>query len=165
MAEAPDLTPVGPCPVQLMFYAPRVPGNTGSTMRLAAITGARFHVVNPLFRMDDASLRRAGLDYRDRANVVVHPDFDAALAAIDDARFFAFTAHATSPHTAVEYRAGDVLLFGPEDAGLPDDVLAHPRVTGLVRIPMLPGNRSLNLAQSAAIGIYEAWRQFGFSAG
>lgn len=150
------------CPVSLMFYAPRVPGNTGSTMRLSAVTGATFHVIDPLFRMDDASLRRAGLDYRDRAQLQIHDDLDAGFAAVADARIFAFTAHAERSHTAVGYRPGDVLLFGPEDTGLPAHVVRHPRVSDRLRIPMTPDNRSLNLAQAAAIGIYEAWRQFGF---
>lgn len=150
------------CPISLMFYAPRVPGNTGSAMRLSAVTGAAFHVVDPLFRMDDTSLRRAGLDYRDRANLHVHASLDEALDTVGNARIFAFTAHAHRPHTAVTYHPGDVLLFGPEDTGLPPDVISHPRITDQIRIPMTPDNRSLNLAQAAAIGIYEAWRQFDF---
>jgi len=151
------------CPVRILFCRPCIPNNTGATMRLSAVTGAELHLARPLgFDLDDAKLRRAGVDYRDRARTFVHESLDAALNALPGARVFAFTAHAELPHSAVAYRAGDVLLFGPEPTGLAASELDHPRVTQRVRIPMLPGNRSLNLASAAAIGVYEAWRQLGY---
>ncbi|NTW41381.1 MAG: tRNA (cytidine(34)-2'-O)-methyltransferase [Cellulomonadaceae bacterium] len=149
-----------------MLYEPRIAGNTGSSIRLAAATGAELHLVEPLgFEMDEPRLRRAGLDYHDLAHVVVHPDLETALAALPGARVLAFTTQATARYSDVTYRADDVLLFGPEPTGLPAEVLAHPRVTSQVRIPMLDGRRSLNLANCAAIATYEAWRQLGFVGG
>ncbi|MEU2202273.1 tRNA (cytidine(34)-2'-O)-methyltransferase [Isoptericola sp. NPDC019482] len=146
-----------------MYYEPRIPGNTGSAIRLAAVTGARLHLVEPLgFDLSEAKLKRAGLDYHDLAVMDVHPTFDAALDALPGARVFAFTAHADTAYTDVEYRPGDVLLFGPEPTGLPDEAMDHPRVTDRVKIPMLPGRRSLNLTNAASIVVYEAWRQAGF---
>jgi tRNA (cytidine/uridine-2'-O-)-methyltransferase len=148
-----------------MFHEPRIAGNTGNAIRLCAATGAELHLVAPLFDLSEPKVRRAGLDYHDLAHVVVHDDLESALAALPGARVLAFTAQATARYTDVTWADGDVLLFGPEPTGLPDDVLAHPRVTGTVRIPMLPGRRSLNLANSAAIATYEAWRQLGFPGG
>lgn len=151
------------CPVRILFHSPRIPHNTGATIRLAAITGAHLHLAGPLgFSMDDSHLKRAGLDYHDMANVTVHEDLEAAYAALLPARLFAFTAHASVPHTDVAYEPGDVLLFGPETTGLDPAILADPRVTERVRIPMREGNRSLNLSNATAIAVYEAWRQFDF---
>ncbi|AOZ72784.1 tRNA (uridine(34)/cytosine(34)/5-carboxymethylaminomethyluridine(34)-2'-O)-methyltransferase TrmL [Boudabousia tangfeifanii] len=145
-----------------IFYEPRIPGNTGNAIRLSACTGTMLHLVEPLcFSMDDAKLRRAGLDYHDLAHVQVHPDFESALAAIPG-NIWAFTGHANTFHTDVTYQDGDGLLYGPEPTGLPESAMAHPRVTGRVRIPMMPGVRSLNLANSAAIGLYAALQQLGF---
>ncbi|WP_265520991.1 tRNA (cytidine(34)-2'-O)-methyltransferase [Oerskovia flava] len=149
-----------------MFFEPRIPGNTGNAIRLAAVTGARLHLVEPLgFDMDEPKLRRAGLDYHDLAAVEVHADLDAALATLPGERVFAFTTSATTSFTDVVYRPGDVLLFGPEPTGLPEDVLAHPRLTDRLKIPMQPGRRSLNLTNAASIAVYEAWRQAGFPGG
>lgn len=151
-----------PRPLRILFCTPQIPNNTGATMRLAAVTGAELHLARPLgFDLDDAKLRRAGVDYRDQAATFVHDSLDAAYAALLPARVFAFTAHATTLHTAIAYEPGDVLLFGPEPTGLSPQVLADPRVTAQVRIPMRPGMRSLNLANAAAIAVYEAWRQLG----
>ncbi len=149
--------------LHLVLYSPRIAGNTGNAIRMVAATGARLHLVDPLFELDEPRLRRAGLDYHDLAEVRVHPDLATVLDALPSARVHAFTARGTVRHTDVAYRDEDVLLFGPEPTGLPDDVLAHPRVTDLVRIPMLPGRRSLNLANAAAVATYEAWRQLGFA--
>lgn len=147
----------------LMFFQPRLPGNTGSAVRLAAVTGARLHLVEPLgFELDEPKLRRAGLDYHDLATVEVHPSLDAALDTLPDGRVFAFVPGAAMVYTQVDYRPDDVLLFGPETSDLSDDLLAHPRISGRVTIPMLPQRRSLNLANAASIAIYEAWRQVGF---
>jgi tRNA (cytidine/uridine-2'-O-)-methyltransferase len=149
-------------PLRILFHTPQIPNNTGATMRLAAVTGAELHLARPLgFDMDDAKLRRAGLDYRDLAATFVHASLEEAYEALLPARVFAFTAHADTIHTDVAYEAGDVLLFGPEPTGLDPAVLADPRITDRVRIPMVPGMRSLNLANAAAIAVYEAWRQLG----
>jgi tRNA (cytidine/uridine-2'-O-)-methyltransferase len=148
----------------IVYFEPRIPGNTGSAIRLAAVTGARLHLVEPLgFDLSEAKLRRAGLDYHDLAVMDVHPSLDAALDALPGARVFAFTTRATTSYTDVSYAHGDVLLFGPEPTGLPDDVLAHPRLTDQLKIPMLAGRRSLNLTNAASIAVYEAWRQTGFA--
>lgn len=149
--------------LRVMFFEPRIAGNTGATIRTSAATGAELHLVEPLgFDLSEPKLRRAGLDYHDLAHVVVHPDLPTALDAMPDARVLAFTTQATTSYTDVSYADGDVLLFGPEPTGLPADVLAHPRVTTQLRIPMLAGRRSLNLSNCAAIACYEAWRQLGF---
>jgi len=148
-----------------MFHEPRIPQNTGAAIRLAAGTGFTLHLVEPLgFDLSEPKLKRAGLDYHDLASVEVHSDLDTALAseALASSRVFAFTAHATRWFTDVEFEPDDVFLFGPEPTGLSDEVLAHDRVTDRLRIPMLPGRRSLNLANSAAVVTYEAWRQQGF---
>lgn len=132
---------------------------------MVACTGATLHLIEPLgFDLTDAHLRRAGLDYHDLARVVVHPDLDHAVAAFPG-RLFAFTGRGATRYTDIAYEPGDALLFGPEPDGLPEEVLTDPRVTDRVRIPMLPGIRSLNLSNSAAIATYEAWRQHGFAAG
>lgn len=131
-------------------------------MRLAAVTGAELHLAKPFgFDMDDAKLRRAGVDYADKSATYVHDSLEAAYQVLLPARVFAFTAHAQTSYTDIAYQAGDVLLFGPEPTGLAAEVLADPRITEQVRIPMRPGLRSLNLANAAAIAVYEAWRQLG----
>jgi len=151
---------------RIVFFEPRIPQNTGNAIRLSAVTGAELHLVEPLgFDLSEPKLRRAGLDYHDLASVTVHPDLETLLALDPAARVFTFSSHATTFHTEVEYRAGDVLLFGPEPTGLPEEVLAHPRVVQSLKIPMVPGRRSLNLTSSASIVIYEAWRQLGFPGG
>lgn len=148
---------------EIAFLWPEIPPNTGNAMRLAAVTGARLHLIKPLgFDLTDAKLRRAGMDYRDKATVRVHPDLESCLASLPARRVFAFTVEAECSYHEVDYRPGDVFLFGPESVGLPAEAKAHPRVTRLLRIPMLAGVRSLNLANSAAIAVYEAWRQNGF---
>src|SRR6476469_5278921 len=149
-----------------MFLEPRIPPNTGNAIRMVAGTGATLHLVEPLgFDLSEPQLRRAGLDYHDLASVVVHPGLDAALTSeqLAGSRVFAFTAHATRWHTDVAFDPDDVLLFGPEPTGLSEEVLGHDRVTDRLRIPMVPGRRSLNLANSAAVVSYEAWRQHGFT--
>lgn len=148
----------------IVFYQPEIPPNTGNAMRLAAVTGCRLHLIEPLgYTLDDAKLRRAGMDYRDRATIRVHGDLGACIHALGQRRVFAFTVDASDVYTDEEYRPDDVLLFGPESVGLPDDVKDHAWVTKLLRIPMIPGVRSLNLANAAAIVVYEAWRQNDFA--
>jgi tRNA (cytidine/uridine-2'-O-)-methyltransferase len=148
----------------VVFVEPRIPPNTGNAIRMAAATGVHLHLVEPLgFTMTDAQLRRAGLDYHDLADVSVHPTLDSLWQAVLPAAVYAFTARGTTRHTDIAYRPGDVLLFGPEPTGLSPEMLADPHVTDRVRIPMLAGRRSLNLANSAAIAAYEAWRQHDFA--
>ena len=149
---------------RVLFYQPEIPPNTGNAIRLAANTGCELHLVEPLgFTLEDKQLRRAGLDYHDLARVHVHAGLEAAWQALLPAKVYAFSASATRLYTDVAYTAGDVLMFGPESVGLPADVQAAPEVTDRVRLPMLPTSRSLNLANSAAITVYEAWRQNGFA--
>ncbi len=146
----------------MVFFEPKIPGNSGAAIRLAACSGAMLHLVEPLaFEMEDAKLRRAGLDYHDLAHVAVHPNLEDAFDSIPG-RIWAFTGSGTTWHNQVQYLDGDGLLFGPEPTGLPQEVLSHPRVQELIRIPMFPGIRSLNLANSASIALYEAWGQLGF---
>ena len=148
---------------RILFFEPRIAPNTGNAIRIAAVTGCELHLVEPLgFDLSEPKLRRAGLDYHDLAHVSVHADLDAAWAALEPRTVDAYPAHATRHHHEVAYAPGDVLLFGPEPTGLPPEVLADPRITEALRIPMLAGRRSLNLANSAAIVAYEAWRQNGF---
>jgi tRNA (cytidine/uridine-2'-O-)-methyltransferase len=150
--------------LRILFLEPRIPGNTGNAIRLAAVTGCELHLVEPLgFELTDAPLRRAGLDYHDLATVTVHPDLDAAWAALMPARVFAFSARASRSFAEIAYEPGDVLLFGCEPTGLPESALEDPHVTDRVRIPMLPARRSLNLSNAVAIAVYEAWRQLGYA--
>jgi tRNA (cytidine/uridine-2'-O-)-methyltransferase len=149
--------------LHVVFVEPRIPPNTGNAIRLAAVTGTHLHLVEPLgFTLADAQLRRAGLDYHDLARVSVHPSLDDLWSAVLPAAVYAFTAAASRLYTDVTYRYGDVLVFGPEPGGLVESVLADAHITERVRIPMLPGRRSLNLSNAAAIATYEAWRQLGF---
>lgn len=147
-----------------MFVSPRIPPNTGNAIRTAAATGSELHLIEPLgFDLSEPKLRRAGLDYHDLASVTVHPSLQAAWTALAPARVFAFTAHATALFTDVAYQAGDVLMFGPEPTGFDTATLADAHITERVRIPMLAGRRSLNLANAAAVAVFEAWRQHGFA--
>lgn len=154
------------CALHVIFDNPVIPGNTGNAIRLCANTGAVLHLVEPLgFNFDDKHLKRAGLDYHDLADVQIHPDIEACFAALSDARIFAFTTKATSYYQDVAYQDGDALLFGTEPTGLPEAHSHHPKVTDQVRIPMLPSRRSMNLSNSAAVAVFEAWRQMGFTGG
>ena len=150
--------------IDIVFHTPEIPGNTGNAIRLAAVTGAHLHLVEPLgFDLSDAKLRRAGLDYHDLANVTVHPSIDELWSHLGERRVIAFSTHTDNSFAEVEYQDGDVLLFGRESTGLPDEVINDDHVDMAVRIPMLPARRSLNLANSASIAIYEAWRQHGYA--
>ena len=151
---------------RIVFFSPRIAPNTGNAIRMVAATGCELHLVEPMgFDLSEPKLRRAGLDYHDLASVTVHPSLEAAWSAIGPARVFAFTAHATTSYAEVSYRPGDVLLFGPEPTGLAREVLDDPHVTAHLRIPMVAGRRSLNLANAAAVAVYEAWRQHDFRGG
>ena len=148
----------------VVFYAPEIPPNTGNAMRLAAVTGCRLHLIEPLgFDMDDAKLRRAGMDYRDKATVTVHPDLESWRNRVGPGRVFALSVDGETLYTDQKFAEGDSFLFGPESVGLPDPVKRSPWVTARVRLPMVPGVRSINLSNAAAIVIYEAWRQIGFA--
>lgn len=151
--------------MHLAFFEPKIPGNTGAAIRLAACTGAMLHLIEPLaFDMDDAKLRRAGLDYHDLAHVQTHPNLNALFDEVKG-NVYAFAGGSSTLYTDIDYRDGDCLLFGPEPDGLPDWVLKDPRITTPVRIHMRPKIRSLNLANAASIATYEAWRQLGFPGG
>jgi len=150
----------------VLLYQPEIAPNTGNIIRLCANTGARLHLIRPLgFELEDAKLRRAGLDYHEFAQLQVHDCLDDALAGRDLARVFAFSTRARLRFDAVVYREGDALLFGPESRGLPDEVLARLPEANLLRVPMRAGQRSLNLANAVAVSVFEAWRQFGFAGG
>lgn len=147
----------------VVLWRPEIPPNTGNLMRLTVNTGSRLHLIEPLgFELDDARLRRAGLDYREFADVATYDSLDGFVAASRPSRVIAFTQHAERLYTDIDYRPGDVLLFGPESTGLPADILDNGAIGARVRIPIAMGGRSLNLANAAAIGVYEAWRQNGF---
>ncbi len=151
---------------KVVLWQPEIPPNTGNLMRLTVNTGCDLHLIEPLgFSLDDARMRRAGLDYREFASVTLHSSFDAFVAAERPERVLAFTQYGDRLYTGIGYLPGDTLLFGRESDGLPSDVLEHPAVTERLRIPIAPGGRSLNLANAAAIAIYEAWRQHGFVSG
>ena len=150
--------------LDVLLYQPEIAPNTGNIIRLCANTGARLHLIRPLgFGLDDAKLRRAGLDYHEFAQVQVHEDLEAALAGRDLARVFAFTTRGSRRFDAVAWREGDALLFGPESRGLPEGVLAALPEPNRVRLPMRGGQRSLNLSNAVAVGVFEAWRQLGFN--
>ncbi|HEY5637618.1 MAG TPA: tRNA (cytidine(34)-2'-O)-methyltransferase [Burkholderiales bacterium] len=147
----------------VVLVAPEIPPNTGNVIRLTANAGVRLHLVEPLgFSMDDRQLRRAGLDYHELANVQVHTDWAACLQGLAGRRRFAFTTRGRTLHTQVAYAAGDVLVFGAETHGLPDAVLDGFDAGHRLRLPMRPGNRSLNLSNAVAVAVFEAWRQTGF---
>ena len=147
----------------IVLYQPEIPQNTGNIIRLAANTGCTVHLVKPLgFRMTDRHLKRSGLDYAHMTQVVQHPGWEECLRGLAGRRLFALSTRANTPYAAQSFSPGDAFVFGPETRGLPDDVLTHLEPDRRLRIPMRPGNRSLNLANSVAVVVYEAWRQQGF---
>lgn len=149
---------------RILFHTPEIPGNTGAAIRLAAVAGAELHLVEPLgFSLEDSKLKRAGLDYHDLTVLHVHSSLEAAWAVLQPERVFAYTSEGDVSYTGIAYEPGDVLLFGRESDGLPEDVKQDPHITARVRVPMLPARRSLNLANTASIVLYEAWRQQGFA--
>ena len=148
---------------EVVLWQPEIPPNTGNLMRLTVNTGCRLHLIEPLgFELDDARMRRAGLDYREFASVTLHDSFDDYASGVEGLRIFAFSQKAETLYTDIAYQPGDSLLFGRESDGLPASVRKHDAVTESVRISIATGGRSLNLANAAAIGVYEAWRQHGF---
>ena len=150
----------------LILFQPEIPPNTGNIIRLCANAGTALHLVEPLgFELDERRLRRAGLDYHEFADVSVHSDLDACLAALGGPRVFALSTRGQTIYTEVAFEPGDAFLFGPETRGLPQTMLDELPAEQTLRLPMQPDSRSLNLSNSAAVVIYEAWRQNGFSGG
>jgi len=152
--------------LDVVLFQPEIPGNTGNIIRLCANTGANLHLVRPLgFDLDDSKLRRAGLDYHEWASLRVHEDWPALRAALAGRRLFACTTKGSQPAFSVTFRPDDVLVFGPETRGLPAGILDEFDAGHRLRLPMRPESRSLNLSNSVAVMVYEAWRQSGFSGG
>ena len=150
--------------LHVILFRPEIPPNTGNVIRLCANTGAALHLIRPLgFTLDDARLRRAGLDYHEYARVNVHDDLASCLATIGAPRVFAFTTRARVAHVDAKFADGDALLFGCETAGLPAEVLEAIPAARRLRLPMRADSRSLNLSNTVAVAVYEAWRQLGFA--
>ena len=151
---------------RVILFEPEIPPNTGNVIRLCVNTGAELHLVEPLgFELDDARLKRAGLDYREYANVKAWPGLDACLEGLGNPRVFAFSTRGVTRYDQPGYEPGDAFLFGPETRGLPQAVLdTLPREQRL-RLPMAPDSRSLNLSNTVAVVVYEGWRQLGFPDG
>ncbi len=150
--------------LNVVLHAPEIPPNTGNVIRLCANTGAALHLVRPLgFALDDARLRRAGLDYHEYARIAVHDDYAAFLARVAPTRVFALTSRGRVRYDRVEYQSGDALLFGAETCGLPAALLDGMAPGQRLCLPMPPASRSLNLSNAVAVVVYEAWRQLGFA--
>lgn len=148
----------------IVLFEPEIPPNTGNIIRLCANTGCRLHLIEPLgFELDDSRLRRAGLDYHEFAAVKVYPDLDAFYRQVQPQRVFALSTHGQRSLYTCEFETGDTFLFGPETRGLPVSVREELGPNMVLRIPLLPENRSLNLSNAAAIVVYEAWRQQAFA--
>ncbi len=149
--------------LNVILYQPEIPPNTGNIIRLCANTGAMLHLIEPLgFALDDAKLRRAGLDYHEFADVRVHSNIEQCFSQLNRDRVFAFSRHASSPFSEVNYQDGDAFLFGQETKGLPNELLTSLPVNRRLRLPMCAGQRSLNLSNAVAITVYEAWRQLSY---
>jgi tRNA (cytidine/uridine-2'-O-)-methyltransferase len=147
----------------IVLVEPEIPPNAGNVIRLAANTGCRLHLVEPLgFSMDERSLRRAGLDYHELATVRIHRTWAECRAGFGDRRMFAFTTKAARLYTDAAYSRNDVLVFGAETRGLAEEILGEFQPERRLRLPMRPGNRSINLSNAVAIAVFEAWRQLGF---
>jgi tRNA (cytidine/uridine-2'-O-)-methyltransferase len=149
---------------QIVLVHPEIPPNAGNVIRLAANTGCRLHLVEPLgFTLEDRQLRRAGLDYHDLAHVAVHRDWATCSAALGAARRFALTTRAQRSTYETRFAAGDAFVFGAETRGLPGEILETFAEAARLRLPMRPGNRSLNLSNAVAVTVFEAWRQLSFA--
>lgn len=150
----------------VVLFQPEIPPNTGNVIRLCANTGCELHLVKPLgFPLDDAKLRRAGLDYHEYARLVVHENWEACRTALTGRRIFAATTKGATRHDQTAFRPGDVVLFGPESRGLPQEVLDSFPADRRVRLPMQPESRSMNLSNAVAVMVFEAWRQNDFAGG
>lgn len=152
--------------LQVILHQPEIPPNTGNIIRLCANTGAQLHLIKPLgFNLSDRQLKRAGLDYHEWTRLTVHDDLPSCLNHMNNCRIFAVTTRAMQHYNQIDYVADDVFLFGSETCGLPLSVMEQFPQDRRIRIPMIPASRSLNLSNSVAVVIYEAWRQTGFNAG
>jgi len=150
----------------VVLFQPEIPGNAGNVIRLTANTGTKLHLVKPLgFNLQDRHLARAGLDYHDLAEVAVHENWEACRAALKDKRLFFVSTHGSTRHDTPRYQAGDAFVFGPETRGLPPEMLERAQAERRIRLPMVKGNRSLNLSNTVAVLVFEAWRQNGFPGG
>ena len=150
----------------IVLYQPEIPPNTGNIIRLCANTGTGLHLIKPLgFTLEDKQLKRAGLDYHEFATLKVHEDWQACCKALTGRRMFALTTKGSTHYNGIQFLPGDVFVFGPETRGLPPEILDQFASGNRVRLPMLPHSRSLNLSNSAAVLVYEAWRQNAFAGG
>ena len=150
----------------IVLYEPEIPPNTGNIMRLCANTGASLHLVEPLgFTLDEPKLKRAGLDYREFADVAVHSSLDACLEHLGEPRIFAMSTRCRLTYSQAKFAAGDALLFGPETRGLPESVLEALPDEQKLRLPMVETSRSINLSNAVSVVLYEAWRQLGYAGG
>lgn len=150
----------------VILFEPEIPSNTGNIIRLCANTGATLHLVKPLgFTLDDKRLRRAGLDYHEFATLIVHLTWGDCSRSLKDRRVFAVSTKGEQRYDLLTYTEGDVFLFGPETRGLPAEILLSISDRQRIRVPMVPGSRSLNLSNTVAVVIYEAWRQLEFNKG
>ena len=148
----------------IVLYQPEIPPNTGNIIRLCANTGSALHLIHPLgFKLDERKLRRAGLDYRQWAVVQEHDSLQAFRQAVKPVRLWGVSTRGTTTYSAASFLPGDAFLFGPETRGLPDDVLTGLGEAALLRLPMAANSRSLNLSNTVAVLVYEAWRQQGFT--
>jgi tRNA (cytidine/uridine-2'-O-)-methyltransferase len=151
---------------EIVLHQPEIPPNTGNIIRLCANTGCRLHLVRPLgFSFHDRQLQRAGLDYRSSAEIVLHEDWAACRASLQGRRLIAVTTRGERRYDELSYGGGDAFVFGSETAGLPAAILDQLAPENRIRVPMLQGSRSLNLSNAAALVVYEAWRQLGFTGG
>lgn len=147
----------------IVLFQPEIPPNTGNVIRLCSNTGSYLHLIHPLgFELDDKRLKRAGLDYREYKNVLQHACFDAFMEQVAPNRVFALSTKGQRSFYDVRFEAGDALMFGPETRGLPEDLRQSLGADAVLRLPMMADNRSMNLSNSVAVVIYEAWRQNGF---
>jgi tRNA (cytidine/uridine-2'-O-)-methyltransferase len=150
----------------IILYQPEIPPNTGNIIRLCANTGVELHLIKPLgFSLEDKQLKRAGLDYHEFATLKIHENWQTCREVLAGKRMFAVTTKGSTRYSEVKFKTGDVFVFGPETRGLPPEILNQFATENKLRLPMLPQSRSLNLSNSAAVLIYEAWRQNGFLAG
>ena len=152
--------------LDVVLYQPEIPPNTGNIIRLCANTGFRLHLIEPLgFELDDQRLKRAGLDYHEFAELKIHANYQSFLTTVQPGRVLALSTKGRSNYSDCQFQPGDALLFGPETRGLPTEILTTLPEDQVLRLPMLPDSRSLNLANTVAVVVYEAWRQMGFTGG
>jgi tRNA (cytidine/uridine-2'-O-)-methyltransferase len=150
--------------LHIVLFEPEIPPNTGNIIRLAANTGCQLHLIEPLgFKLDEKSVNRAGMDYREIQDVQLHKNWDAFLTDEKPARIFALSTKGTRCHSAAQFQSGDYLLFGPETRGLPVDIRESLPAEQVLRIPMAANSRSMNLSNAVAVMVYEAWRQLGYA--